>query len=175
MQITLKYDATCRDCGKALPAGTKARWYRNGATYCLDGHNGKANGKRETTSVDFEAIYQKAEQAGLEAGKNAVPTPMVVQQHQKMFDDRSPVVKSYHVSEGVCGFAWVKVRPGTHAFARWLRKQGLGDSDSYAGGTTIWISAHGQSYERKRAHAVAMAKVLNQIDGLEAYAQSRLD
>lgn len=38
MIITLKHEATCRDCGAKLPAGTRARWYRSGAVYGLDCH-----------------------------------------------------------------------------------------------------------------------------------------
>lgn len=33
MTITLKHEAQCRDCGAVLPAGTKARWFRNGDIY----------------------------------------------------------------------------------------------------------------------------------------------
>ncbi len=31
--ITLKHDALCSDCGAALPAGSKARWFRDGSVY----------------------------------------------------------------------------------------------------------------------------------------------
>jgi len=36
--ITLRYDATCRDCGARLPAGTRARYYKRGFIYGLDCH-----------------------------------------------------------------------------------------------------------------------------------------
>jgi hypothetical protein len=154
--------------------------------YCLDGHNGngKAAGESKPQTevktvkvfqLDWAAIYEKAKQAGIEAGNNAIPAPMVVQQHANVLDDNSPVKQSWYVSDGVCGFAWVKIRPGTHPFARWLKQNKLGHHDDYAGGLTIWVSEHGQSYERKCAHAGAMARVLDTIDGLRAYADSRLD
>ena len=36
--ITLKHDAQCADCGAPLPAGTKARWFRNGDVYGNECH-----------------------------------------------------------------------------------------------------------------------------------------
>lgn len=36
--IMLRRDGQCADCGAALPAGVKARWYRSGAVYGLDCH-----------------------------------------------------------------------------------------------------------------------------------------
>lgn len=38
MEITLKRDGTCADCGATLPAGARARWYRNGRVFGLDCH-----------------------------------------------------------------------------------------------------------------------------------------
>lgn len=47
MEITLKRDGTCADCGASLPAGTRARWYRNGTVFGLDCHEkGAARSKR---------------------------------------------------------------------------------------------------------------------------------
>jgi len=38
MLITLRRDATCKQCGAAIAAGEKAKWYRNGDVYGLDCH-----------------------------------------------------------------------------------------------------------------------------------------
>ncbi len=126
------------------------------------------------TKTDFAKWWQEAIQAGLKAGGAITPTPMVVQQHRNMLDDGSPVVKQWHVPEGVCGFAWVNIKPGNCAFANWLKAQGLGKTDSYAGGVTVWISEYNQSYTRKAAHAAAMAQVLA-AHGIKAYSHARLD
>ena len=126
------------------------------------------------TRIDFIGWWQEAMQAGLKAGGVITPTPMVVQQHRNMLDDGSPVVQQWHVPEGVCGFAWVNVRPGTSAFAKWLKEQRLAKTDSYYGGVTVWIDQYGQSYQRKAAHAGAMAKVLS-AHGIRANSNSRLD
>jgi hypothetical protein len=123
--------------------------------------------------VDYKAIYEQAIQAGNEAGNAVNPTPMVVQQHRDMLDDNSPVVKSYHVSEGVCGFAWVNVKANT-GFGKWLKKRGICKETAYHGGYNLWCSGFGQSYDRKCAWASAVSQVLND-NGIKAYYQSRLD
>lgn len=121
----------------------------------------------------FEAIYNEAHKAGNDAAMTKVPTPMVVAEHANPLDDNSPVRQAWLVNDGVCGFASVIVRPGTCAFARWLTKE-KGARKSYYGGTELWISAFGQSMERKEAYAGAFAAVLNK-HGIKAYSTSRMD
>ena len=123
---------------------------------------------------DFAELFAKASLAGKQAGSNAIPAPMVVQQRADVLDDSSPVAKQWYVSEGVCGFAWVNVKPGNSSFARWLKSHGYASSDSYNGGVCIWIRDWNQSMQRKEAHAHAMAKVFQEA-GIKAYAGSRMD
>lgn len=120
-------------------------------------------------------LFIAAEEAGREAAFAKVPEPMVVVQRKNAFDDSSAIVKQYEpVLDGVCGFAWVNVNPGTSSFARWLKKEGHVRGRAYEGGVNIWIGHYRQSYERTMAHAVAMAKVLRE-NGIDAYASGRLD
>ena len=130
--------------------------------------------KMKPMNSTFDAIYAKAHKAGLEALAQCKPTPMVVKQHRNMLDDNSPVVKSYLVPNGVCGFAWIALRPATSAFARWARDMNYAKKDSYAGGLIFWVREGGQSLELKNAYAQAFAKAL-QAAGFNAYAQSRID
>jgi hypothetical protein len=44
--ITLRYEATCRECGTRLPAGCKARWYGRGRVYGIGCHERTATGER---------------------------------------------------------------------------------------------------------------------------------
>jgi len=129
---------------------------------------------KQRKELFFETTYHAAMAEGCKAAVAKVPTPMVVQQHENVFDDNSAVTKQWHVPSGVCGFAWVTVRPGNCAFANWLKKNGYGRTDSYAGGVCIWVSLYGQSYEKKVAHADAMAASLCKA-GIKACADSRLD
>lgn len=127
-----------------------------------------------------QAIYDEAHAAGMAAAKKCVPTPMIVTEHENAWDDSSPVVKQYApIMGGVCGFAWVNVRPGVCSFARWASKRDLGYADSYYGGYTIYV--HGtdfpgfeQSMEIKEAYAGAFAAVLRS-HGINASARSRMD
>jgi len=128
------------------------------------------NKKRD---LEFEKLWQKAKTAGLEAGYNASVTPMVVAQHVDPFDDTSEIKAAWLVPEGPCGFAWITVRPGTTAFARWLKKHAHGHK-GYYGGVEVFIDEHGQSIERKEAHAHALADVLRKA-GINATVGSRLD
>lgn len=124
----------------------------------------------------FRAILAKAVLAGRAAGDAAVPVPMIVQERANPLNDASPVVKQYApVMGGVCGFAWIKVRPANKAFAKWLKAEGLA-RPAYEGGLDISISEYGQSMERKSAHAYAMAKVLQDaFPDMQFYAQDRMD
>lgn len=112
----------------------------------------------------YAEVYANAQTAGLQAGYDVVPTPMVVSGYE-----------SQPVMDGMCGFAWVSIRPGNSAFARWLVKQGYARK-AYNGGVQVWISAHNQSITRKYAHASAMADVLRaEFPDLKIYADERLD
>jgi len=146
--------------------------------------NGKTGSKSKGRSLGdvrkmdrdqkFQTIWDEAKAAGIAAGEASVPTPMNVVQHSNPLDDGSSVEQVWHVPDGACGFAWVNVRPGTSAFAKWLKKMDYARTDSYYGGVTIWISEHGQSVDRKSKHAAAMASVFTEA-GFNAYASSRLD
>lgn len=121
-----------------------------------------------------EDLFAEAHKAGLEAAERTTPQPMVVQQHSNPLNDNSPVVKQYFVPQGLCGFAWIKVRPGTSSFAKWLKRTNRGYLDSYEGGVNVWVSVGGQSYEIKMAYAQAFASVLQAV-GIQAIPQGRLD
>ena len=127
---------------------------------------------RKAKYAGFEAAFAKASAAGKAAGEAAKPRAMIVQERAGPFG--GPVVQEWHEPEGMCGFAWVNVSPGNSPFANWLKKNKLARK-SYHGGVDIWISEFGQSVERKEACASAMAKVLKEELGVNAYASSRLD
>jgi hypothetical protein len=123
----------------------------------------------------FAAVYERAYAAGMAAANAAVPTPMVVYEAAGPTGNAAkPGGQSWVVPQGVCGFAWVTVRPGNSAFAKWLQKNGLAKPDSYAGGMKVWVSQFGQSMELKEAFANAMAKTFTEA-GFTAYAGSRMD
>ncbi len=122
-----------------------------------------------TQACWFASIHKVAQSAGLEAGMNALPEPMTVTESDLM---GNPIGRSWTVSEGACGFAWVTFA-GNTAWGKWAKAQGIA-SKGYPKGLQIWVSEFNQSVERKEACAQAYAKVLRE-HGIEAYAHSRLD
>lgn len=125
----------------------------------------------------FQNAYNMAMRAALDAADKAVPQPMVVQQHENMLNNASPVVKHWVVNDGVCGMSWVKFRPATTPFARWLKKTGRGRTDSYSGGLLVWMSLGGtQSYERHMAAARAFALTIKTLmPDINCFADGRID
>jgi len=74
MTITLKREGTCAECGATLPAGTRAKWYRDGSLYCL-GHEDarpyaeRIEAKRERAGRRQEHLEVRAERLTGEAAR----------------------------------------------------------------------------------------------------------
>ncbi len=124
------------------------------------------------TEQQAHDIYVEAYEAGVQAANSIQPRPMIVQQ-VGLDDQPFPGTEPEIVWDGLCGFAWVVIKPARGPFVNYLKKRGVGDKH-YEGGWNIWISEYNQSYERKEAHADAMAEIFRK-HGLNAYAGSRLD
>ena len=126
--------------------------------------------ERASKHESFAALYNKAQAVGFQAGETITPRPMGVVECDAFGKPIGPTHIEY---EGMCGFASVIVRKANSGLGHWLIKQGLARK-SYYGGAEIWIHAHNQSYERKLAHANAMAFELGQ-GGVDCYSSARLD
>jgi hypothetical protein len=126
--------------------------------------------------MDFRALFDKAYEAGMAAGRGSTPVTMIVgSPTTPLGDDIDYTKKIYVVPDGPCGFAWVNVRPGNCRFANWLKKNKLGRHDSYEGGVKIWVREFGQSMTRKEAFANAFADVVRAAGIERCYAGSRMD
>ena len=119
------------------------------------------------------SIFTAADRAGKKAVEGLKVTPMNVVQHANPGDDNSPVVKSWHVPDGVCGFAYVIIKPATCRFVHFLKEGGTGYKHYY-GGWSYPIHLYDQSLQKKEAYARAFAKVLND-HGIKAHVDSRMD
>jgi hypothetical protein len=69
---------------------------------------------------EFQILFNEARIAGLQAGLASVPMPMAVVEHTNLLNDSSPVKRAWVVDDGVCGFAWITVRPANSTFVRSL-------------------------------------------------------
>ena len=121
----------------------------------------------------FEELYLTAHKAGLQALLAVAPTPLVAVERANPFDGNSAIVAADYVTGGLCGFAWVVVKPASSEFARWLLKNELANRHE-GGRTVIWIREGGQSIECKQLYAQAFAEVLK-ANGINARPYSRLD
>jgi len=120
-------------------------------------------------------IYAEAHSAGMSAGNKCKPTPMIVgQPTTPLGDDIDYEKETWYVGDGVCGFAWVNIKPARGKFVTWMKKNDVGRKDNYYGGWTVWVSGFGQSMARKEDYARAFSKVLNDY-GITAYSMSRMD
>lgn len=127
--------------------------------------------------TDFQTIYEEAHNAGMKAGNECTPIPMVVGQETELFSNKIDYTKpTYYVADGLCGFAWVNIKPGNCAFANWLKKNNHARTDSYYGGVTVWVSEFNQSIARKEAYAAAFVEVVKKYNVVKKiYSASRLD
>ena len=123
--------------------------------------------------MQLQEIYQQAHEHGNLAVKMAFVTPMVVQQRANPLNDDSELIREYFVSDGVCGFASVNVKPANCKFAKFLITNGLGRK-GYGGGVSMSIRDFNQSLTKKEAYAYAFASVLAE-HGIKAYVESRMD
>src|SRR3990172_12033858 len=99
--------------------------------------------------MDAKQIWEEGLKAGEEAGENAIPTPMTVGSSKSLFGNDIDYSKpTYHVSEGVCGFAWVTITPARGKMVQYLKSINEGGK-GYYGGYQIWVHLNTQSLERK--------------------------
>jgi hypothetical protein len=125
--------------------------------------------------MDFQDLYERARQAGLDAAASTTVQPMVVGTAKSLFSNKLDETKpTYFVESGPCGFAEVVVKPGNSRFANWLKKNNIAETRYYGGGVSVWVSEFGQSYQRKMAYASAFAEVLR-AENIKASATGRLD
>lgn len=110
-------------------------------------------------------IINDAHEAGRKAVEALDVRPMTV----------SDGKQSWFVFDGVCGFAWVTVKPANSKMAKYMKDViRIARKSIYEPGVMYWISDYNQSMQKKEAYAYAFAKVL-QDNGIKAYAGSRMD
>jgi hypothetical protein len=110
-------------------------------------------------SQRWQAIHELAHAAGMSAGEQAVPTPMVLEEYGTEW-------------EGDCGFGWVQLPDGRDSFTRWVVAEEHG-RPSYPG-VRIYSKVATQSVVRHRSYANAYAEVLRS-NGIDCTTGSRLD
>jgi hypothetical protein len=141
------------------------------------------------TEAEMDQVMWEARSAAEHAASACIPRPILVGTPKDPlasmmgkddggFDEKEPV---YYVAGGVCGFAWVKIKPARGKFVTWLKSKKIGRRDEYAGGYLISSTefhrpagALVQSLEIAEAVAGAAAQVLRN-NGVPAFVESRMD
>ena len=108
--------------------------------------------------------FQEALKIGRKAGLGETPVPMMVYGKDQAF----------LVEGGVCGFAWIEIRPARGPLVTYLKKSKQGYYSAYERAYIFNIHDFGQSMTRKEAMAEAMAAHLRKC-GYNVYAGSRID
>ena len=108
-------------------------------------------------AAEWSQLWAWANAAGVRAGESHVPTPMFL-------SGIGPI------SEGECGTALVRVFDARRGLARWLKREGLGDSDGYSG-IVVFSPVPSQSLDRAKAWARKVASILR-LNGVDVDVQS---
>lgn len=125
----------------------------------------------------FQQILADAQAAGNQAAAAAECQAMVVGDAD-LAGNFVPGGKRYHVADGPCGFAGVRIRPANSAFAKFLVEKQVAFKDSFRGGIYAGskVFPFTQSITRNEAYANAMANVFrDKLPGINCYVDSRLD
>ena len=126
------------------------------------------------SNVREEKLLEKAHLMGMDAGRSVGVTPMVVGSPTELFGNKIDWnTSTYHVADGVCGFAGVVIKPARGKFVSYLKSIGKGNKHYY-GGWYVSVREFNQSLTRKEAYAAAFAKVLGE-EGMSCYVDSRMD
>ena len=107
----------------------------------------------EPSDGEWATLWDWANDAGVKKGNETVPTPMYIV-------DYAPE------AEGECGTAQIRVRDARRALGRWLKKNGIGDTDGY-GGVVVPSPIVSQSRDRAIAWAREVIAVLK-LNGIDA-------
>ena len=115
-------------------------------------------------NIEHGLNFENARKVGRKAGLGETPVPMAVFGKDQ----------AYVVEDGVCGFAWIEIRPARGPLVTYLKKSKQGYYSSYEGAYIFPIHDFNQSLARKEAMAYAMAAYLCNC-GYNVYAGSRID
>ncbi len=124
--------------------------------------------KANMLSHVYAKIIEMADEAGMKAASGCKVTGMRIAGYDEVYP--------------ICGFAWVRFKPATTPFVRWLKKREIARKSYAESGAIMSVSKFGQSYDKKLAYARAYADVIQQevvLSGLEpsmsVYAAGKLD
>lgn len=129
----------------------------------------------------FEEIWKEASKAAWEGFQDCKPTPMIVGQARGLFGNEIIPGTEEVVEDGVCGFAWIQVKPARGPWVSWMKNNDIGSSGVYGGWTLSPMDfdsriGRSQSMERKTSAMNAALKVLEiYFPDKKMWVESRMD
>lgn len=116
-----------------------------------------------TCLENYSHIFAEATGAALSAAASCAPRPMMV------VGDKG----AYYDPDGAVGYAYVGI-DGRSGFARWIKKNGLGDRVYGGHGLSIYADIKSSSIARRIAWCNAFSRILAGY-GIDSWVVSHLD
>lgn len=125
-------------------------------------------------------IFSEACTAAVKAFHDAKPTPVIFGQAKGLFGNEMVPGTEELVEDGVCGFAWINIKPARGEFVKFLKSKNIGRKGVYGGYTIsaydIGIPGSSQSMERKEAGCKAFVAVIKKyFPDMRIWVESRMD
>lgn len=133
------------------------------------------------TNMNWQDIFNEAQQAAEKAFDECKPIPMVIGQAKDLFSNEIVPGTEEFVADGVCGFAWVNIKPARGPFVKFLKQNNLGRNGVYGGWTISMYdisrrAGYSQSMQRKEAACRAFVQVIkNYAPDMSIWMESRMD
>lgn len=132
--------------------------------------------------MDYDVYIRAAMEVADEAFLACKPVPMVVGQAADLFSNKIIPGTEEIVEDGLCGFAWVRIKPARGPLIKYLKKIDFGNKSFSEPGWYISFydicpkRSHSQSIARKEAACRAfVAKMQEFMPDLTIFMESRLD
>ena len=125
-------------------------------------------------------IFSEASNAAVAAFHAATPRPVIFGQAKSLFSNEMVPGTEEYVADGVCGFAWINIKPARGDFVKFLKSRKIGDKGTYGGYTvsaySVGIPGSSQSMERKEAGCKAFVAVIKKyFPDMRIWVESRMD
>lgn len=140
--------------------------------------------QRQARDARWRKLLREADAAGREAAEATKIIPSIIGTPKDLvgsltggdgggFDTDQPIYVD--TETGVCGFAWIRFPKATTAFARFLKRAGIGrHGGDYWGGWEISVRQYGQSLQKKENYAMAYAATLRAA-GIDCHTRTYVD
>lgn len=169
---------TCQNCDQ--PTVGKSKYCSTHRAEARAAFKAMLDDKKQATAernTQFQQLINDLATVAETAYMACQPQPMMVYQTKGLSDIPDPNGSSWYVSEGVCGFGWVRITPATSSFAKWCAKNNIGYK-AYDGGWILpvnyFMANISQSMERAEAAARAIVQELRKHN-INCRAESRMD